>query len=201
MLMTFLRDIGGGIRACFRFSFPVTAILILSFCLTCTMPAQGESAPPYQVELRISDDSMLQLVDNQGKTWFSLPKGTVRKRATVQNLLFLASFGEDSQHHSVVVLSLDISADQPATFLLGRHILVISPEATVTLQVSPDRSTVQVSPSLMGQVRFDGVLVERGEVKKVALGPSRSQGKGLVPSPSQPKPTTKDFNSIPVPSL
>jgi hypothetical protein len=198
--MILFRRIGGGCPFCYRLFYPVVLFL---FLIGFSSSLQAED-PPYQVEIRVTDQSTLQLLNNRGKICQNLSRGIVRKRVAVDETQLLASFGEDSQHHSIIMLSMDISANQPVGFLFGKNIIIASPEAILTLHLSPDHSMVQVSPSLMGKIWINGSLLPRGDTRKLPLNSStREQNPEgeIIPSPDQPKPLPKDFRSIPTPSL
>lgn len=179
----------------------LSAVLPILFLGGLLFTARAES-PSYKVELRLTGKPELQLLDNQGKLYQTLPLGTVRKRVTVQTVPLLASFGKDSQQHLVIMLGIDMTANEPVSFLFGRNIIVGSPEASLTLQLSSDLSSALINPSLMGKIWINGSLLSRGETKKLPLHSARPAPDGqIIPSPGQPKPSVKDFQSIPPPSI
>lgn len=194
------------LRGCCSDSWSFFPLLLAAFLGGLPFGARAEP-PPYKVELRLTEKPELQLLDNQGKIYQTLQLGTVRKRVAVQDVLLLASFGTDRQHHLIIMLGVGMTADEPTAFLFGKNMIVASPEASLALQLSPDLSNALASPGLMGRIWINGALLPSGESKKLSLRPVKTQPGGstpdgqIIPSPDQPKPSVKDFQSIPPPSL
>jgi len=195
--MIFLRRSSGGCRLNFRLFRPVVALVLFGAPFAIAQAGSKD----YLVELRLSPESTLQLLDNAGKVHHNLPLGSVRKRVAIKDVILLASFGEDRQHHSLIMLGMDISANQSVAFLLGKNIIVATPESILTFQFSPDRSYALITPSLMGKISINGSVLSRGEIRKLRTSSAdNAEPTEIISPPSQPKPNVRDFESIPDPS-